>query len=73
MFDSIVARFGAIAPQVDFWSLRLVYEVSESLSMRQGILQPFQTLLQSLNDFPLLYRVSFFQPFFLRVIPLKRQ
>ena len=46
MFDSIVARFGAIAPQVDFWSLRLVYEVSESLSMRQGILQPMQHFIQ---------------------------
>jgi len=40
MLDSIATRFAQISPSVDFWSLRLIKEHSETISVRQGILQP---------------------------------
>jgi len=40
MLDSIATRFAQVSPSVDFWSLRLVKEESENISVRQGILQP---------------------------------
>jgi predicted Zn-dependent protease len=43
MYEQIVARFHALAPQVDFCSLRLVQTRSEFLSVRQNILQPVST------------------------------
>jgi predicted Zn-dependent protease len=43
MHERIVERFRAIAPAVDFCSLRLVQTRSEYLSVRQNILQPVST------------------------------
>ncbi len=43
MQDRIAERFRAIAPSVDFCSLRLVQTRSEFLSVRQNILQPVST------------------------------
>ena len=40
MLENIASTFKGIAPAVDFWSLRLVHERSESLNVRQGVLQP---------------------------------
>lgn len=40
MLDNIVSRFKKVAPAVDFWSLRLSDRKYESLSIRQGVLQP---------------------------------
>ena len=40
MQDRIEKLFFEIAPSVDFFSLRLVEEATESLSIRQNILQP---------------------------------
>jgi predicted Zn-dependent protease len=36
----IAESFVSVAPAVDYWSLRLVEERSEALSVRQGVLQP---------------------------------
>jgi len=38
--ETVEARFKEIAPKADFCSLRLVEETSESLSVRQNVLQP---------------------------------
>lgn len=38
--DSVIENFKRVVPAVDFWSLRLVFEHSESLLVRQGVLQP---------------------------------
>ncbi|MBI4526392.1 MAG: TldD/PmbA family protein [Deltaproteobacteria bacterium] len=43
MHESIIARFRAIAPPVEFCSLRFVHARSEYLSVRQNILQPAST------------------------------
>ncbi len=40
MLDLIASRFKKIAPAVDFWSLRIVNEHSQNISVRQNILQP---------------------------------
>ncbi|EIJ34810.1 TldD/PmbA family protein [Thiothrix nivea] len=39
-FQTIINTFKQIAPKVDFWSLRLVLEQSEYLSVRENIVQP---------------------------------
>jgi predicted Zn-dependent protease len=39
-FDDLANRFAARAPAVDYWSLRLVREASEQLSVRQGVTEP---------------------------------
>ena len=36
----IVARFRRVQPAADFWSLRVVHERSESLSVRQNVVEP---------------------------------
>ena len=33
-------RFNSIAPSVDFWTLRLTDETRETISVRQGVMQP---------------------------------
>jgi predicted Zn-dependent protease len=38
--DDIALRFTSIAPPVDFWSLRVVDDRREGVSVRQGIVQP---------------------------------
>ncbi|MBC7414219.1 MAG: TldD/PmbA family protein [Herminiimonas sp.] len=43
MFDSIRPLFQALAPAVDFCSLRLVSESSEAVMVRQDVLQPLQS------------------------------
>lgn len=43
MHDRIVARFHAVAPSVDFCSLRFMQTRSSYLSVRQNILQPVST------------------------------
>src|SRR5438093_4346428 len=43
MHERIAERFRAIAPAVDFCSLRFVQQRSEFLSVRQNILQPVST------------------------------
>lgn len=40
MLDHITRRFEAIAPAVDFWSIRLVDDRRECLSVRQHVVQP---------------------------------
>jgi predicted Zn-dependent protease len=36
----IIADFQAVVPPVDFWSLRLVFEETETLQVRAGVVQP---------------------------------
>ncbi len=43
MLNAIAQRFTQLAPAVDFWSLRLVDEREEYLSVRQGVLSPLST------------------------------
>lgn len=38
--NSVVRQFKKIVPDVDFWSLRLTSETSESVNVRQGVMQP---------------------------------
>lgn len=40
MLDRLADDFAAVAPDVEFWSLRLVDETTEALTVRQGVLQP---------------------------------
>ena len=40
MLNEIARRFADIAPAVDRWSIRLVEEHSQDISVRQGVLQP---------------------------------
>ncbi len=40
MLESITKTFRDVAPQVDFWSLSLVDDRYEALSVRQDILRP---------------------------------
>ncbi len=42
MLNLIASRFKKIAPAVDFWSLRIVTEQSQEITVRQDILQPVQ-------------------------------
>lgn len=37
---NIVEEFRHVAPRVDFWSLRLVCEETESVNVREGVVQP---------------------------------
>ena len=39
-FKNIINEFKQVAPKVDFWSLRLVFEQSEILNVRENIAQP---------------------------------
>jgi predicted Zn-dependent protease len=39
-WQSVINEFRAVVPAVDFWSLRLVHEESETLSVREGVVQP---------------------------------
>jgi hypothetical protein len=43
LMETVRGRFKALAPAVDFCSLRLVEESSEYLSVRQDVLQPLST------------------------------
>jgi predicted Zn-dependent protease len=43
VLDSIATMFRRSAPAVEFWSVRLVEEFEEGISVRQGVLQPLQT------------------------------
>lgn len=43
MLDSIRSLFKALAPAVDFCSLRLVIDASETLTVRQDVLQPISS------------------------------
>ena len=47
MFDSIRPLFQALAPAVDFCSLRLVCEASEAVTVRQDVLQPLQSCVDT--------------------------
>jgi predicted Zn-dependent protease len=38
--NSVVRQFNQIVPAVDFWTLRLTSETSESVNVRQGVMQP---------------------------------
>ncbi len=38
--NSIARQFNDIAPDVDFWTLRLTSETQEAVSVRQGVMQP---------------------------------
>jgi len=39
-FQTIIEDFKQVAPRVDFWSLRLVMERSENISVRENVVQP---------------------------------
>lgn len=39
-FEHIINEFKQVAPKVEFWSLRLVFEQSQYLSVRQNVVQP---------------------------------
>jgi predicted Zn-dependent protease len=39
-WHSIISDFKAVVPAIDFWSLRLVYDEAETLSVREGVVQP---------------------------------
>ena len=43
--NHIAQQFDRIAPDVDFWSLRLTSETHESISVRQGVMQPVSNQL----------------------------
>lgn len=38
--NQVAQQFKSIAPNADFWSLRLTNEVHEAISVRQGVMQP---------------------------------
>lgn len=38
--NHVARQFNGIAPDVDFWTLRLTSETNESVSVRQGVMQP---------------------------------
>lgn len=44
--DTVVKSFRKLLPALDFWSLRLVAEHRESISVRQGVLQPLNNSYQ---------------------------
>jgi len=39
-WQSVITDFKAVVPEVDFWSLRLVRDETEILSVREGVVQP---------------------------------
>ena len=39
-WQSVIDDFKAVVPTVDFWSLRLVADETESLNVREGVVQP---------------------------------
>jgi len=39
-FKHIINEFKQVAPKVEFWSLRLVFEQSENVSVRENVVQP---------------------------------
>ncbi len=39
-FETLIADFRSVVPAVEFWSLRLVLEERETLSVRAGVVQP---------------------------------
>ena len=39
-FKHIINEFKQVAPRVDYWSLRLVFEQSEHISVRENVVQP---------------------------------
>jgi len=39
-WQSVINDFKAVVPRVDFWSLRLVGDETETLSVREGVVQP---------------------------------
>ncbi|MGW8311192.1 MAG: PmbA/TldA family metallopeptidase, partial [Thiogranum sp.] len=39
-WQPVINDFKAVVPQVDFWSLRLVSDEIETLSVREGVVQP---------------------------------
>lgn len=43
MLDEIAHRFKRIAPAAEFWSLRLVDDQLEGVTVRQGVLQPLES------------------------------
>ena len=43
--NQVARSFNSIAPNVDFWSLRLSDEKQESISVRQGVMQPIYNQL----------------------------
>lgn len=47
MFDSIRSQFQRLAPAVDFCSLRLVQEKQRTIRVRQSVLQPISTSVDS--------------------------
>ena len=42
MLDDLAQRFLRVAPAADFWSLRLVDDTLEGVSVRQGVVQPLE-------------------------------
>ena len=38
--NKIAQQFNSIAPNVDFWTLRLTHQTQEAISVRQGVMQP---------------------------------
>ena len=40
---AVARQLGAVVPAVENWSLRLVQDHYQSLSVRQGVLQPIET------------------------------
>ena len=40
MLDTVVSRFKSIAPAVDFYSIRVVDEIQQNVSIRQNVVQP---------------------------------
>ena len=47
MFDKLEKTFGEIAPAIDFCSLRIVRDRREQVAVRQGVLQPVNTMLDT--------------------------
>jgi predicted Zn-dependent protease len=43
MHDALHERFARVAPEVEYWSLRVVDEHQEMLSVRRGVVQPATT------------------------------
>jgi len=39
-WQPVIHAFKAVVPAVEFWSLRLVHEETETLSVREGVVQP---------------------------------
>ena len=56
MLDTIASRFAKLSPAVDFWSLRIVNDYSQYISVRQNILDPVENsnsigvMLTVIND-----------------------